>query len=189
MAQPEIITALRTATSEAHARLEADIDLFGRVAELDGRRDLVMRFHRLHATVEPAVEAWLADLPDLAFARRRRSGEVGRELVDLGLVVPTPPPLPPVASLGEALGWWYVLEGSSLGGRVIHRTLTGEGKDLRGLSFLHPYGSATGDWWRRFVEVLDEADRREPDIRPAVVAGGIAGFRYAHEVLCGDRRA
>lgn len=189
MAQPEIITALRTATSDAHARLEADIDLFGRVADPDGRRDLVTRFHRLHATVEPAVAAWLADLPGLAFERRRRSGDVGRDLADLGLAPPTQPALPPAASLGEALGWWYVLEGSSLGGRVIHRTLTSEGKDLRGLSFLHPYGSATGDWWRRFVEVLDAADRLKPEARPDILAGGVAGFRYAHEVLCGDRRA
>lgn len=186
MAQPEIITALREATTEAHNRLEADIDLFGRVSEPDSRRDMVARFHRLHASVEPAVEPWLADLPGLEFERRKRSEEVGRDLTDLGGPSLAAPTSPPVGSLGEALGWWYVLEGSSLGGRVIHRTLLGHGKDLRGLGFLLPYGSATGEWWRRFVEVLDEADRRDSAARSDILTGGVAGFRYAHEVLCGD---
>ena len=186
MAQPGIINALREATTEAHGRLESDIDLFGRVGEPDSRRDMVARFHRLHATVEPAVEAMLADLPGLDFEARRRSRYVRRDLADLEGQPLASPALPNIESLGEALGWWYVLEGSSLGGRVIHRTLLVEGKDLRGLSFLLPYGSATGEWWRRFVEVLDEADRRDPSARSDILAGGIAGFRYAHEVLCGD---
>lgn len=185
MTQPPIIEALREATGEAHRVLEADIDLFGRVADPDRRRDLVARFHRLHASVEPAVAPWLKDLPGMDFGRRRRAAGIASDLADLGgQPLATTPPR--VASAAEALGWWYVLEGSSLGGRVIHRTLLSQGKDLVGLSFLHPYGTDTGDWWRRFVEVLDAADRQEPEARPDVLTGGVAGFRYAHEVLCGD---
>ncbi len=185
MSQPQIIEALREATGEAHKALETDIDLFGRVADPERRRDLVARFHRLHASVEPAVAPYLASLPGLEFGHRRRADGVAQDLADLGGQPLTATP-PTVGSAAEALGWWYVLEGSSLGGRVIHRTLLGQGKDLVGLSFLHPYGPDTGDWWRRFVEVLDAADRREPETRPDVLAGGVAGFRYAHEVLCGD---
>ncbi len=185
MSQPQIIAALREATGEAHKALETDIDLFGRVADPERRRDLVARFHRLHASVEPAVEPWLGDMPGLEFGRRRRAEGIARDLAELGGQPLTATP-PTVRSAAEALGRWYVLEGSSLGGRVIHRTLLGQGKDLAGLRFLHPYGADTGDWWRRFVEVLDAADRREPEARPDVLAGGVAGFRYAHEVLCGD---
>jgi heme oxygenase len=185
VSQPPVIEALRGATAEAHSRLKTDIDLFGRVADPERRRDLVARFHRLHASVEPAVAPWLAQVPGLAFDRRRRADHIARDLADLG-GEPLPLPPVPVGSTAEALGWWYVLEGSSLGGRVVHRTLVGQGKDLQGLSFLHPYGSDTGDWWRRFVEVLDTADRRDPEARPDLLAGGVAGFRHAHEVLCGD---
>lgn len=185
MSQSPIIEALREATGEAHKALETDIGLFERVADPERRRDLVARFHRLHASVEPAVEPWLKDTPGLAFEHRRRAEGIARDLEDLG-GQPLTSTSPHVASAAEALGWWYVLEGSSLGGRVIHRTLVGQGKDLVGLSFLHPYGADTGDWWRRFVEVLDAADRREPEARPDVLTGGVAGFRYAHEVLCGD---
>lgn len=185
MSHPPIIEALRGATAEAHKALEADIDLFGRVADPERRRDLVARFHRLHASVEPAVEPYLADLSGLEFGRRRRADGIARDLADLEGQPLTASP-PHVASAAEALGWWYVLEGSSLGGRVIHRTLLGQGKDLLGLSFLHPYGADTGDWWRRFVEVLDAADRQAPGARGEILAGGVAGFRHAHEVLCGD---
>jgi heme oxygenase len=185
LSQPAIIEALREATSDAHKALETDIDLFGRVADPERRRDLVARFHRLHASVEPAVEPWLKDMPELDFEHRRRADGIARDLADLSGHPLTATP-PTVRSAAEALGWWYVLEGSSLGGRVIHRTLVGQGKDLQGLSFLHPYGSDTGDWWRRFVEVLDAADHQEPEARNDVLNGGVAGFRYAHEVLCGD---
>ena len=84
MSQPQIIAALREATGEAHKALETDIDLFGRVADPERRRDLVARFHRLHASVEPAVEPWLGDMPGLEFGRRRRAEGIARDLAELG---------------------------------------------------------------------------------------------------------
>src|SRR4051812_34072453 len=84
MSQPPIIAALREATGESYKALETDIDLFGRVADPERRRDLVARFHRLHASVEPAVEPFLAGLPGLEFEHRRRSDGIARDLADLG---------------------------------------------------------------------------------------------------------
>ena len=90
---------------------------------------------------------------------------------------------PPVGSLGEALGLLYVLEGSTLGGKVIRRQVEASGGDMAGLTFLDPYGAQAGERWRSFLAVLDRAAGAEPE---GAVAGARAGFRHAELRLCGE---
>ena len=86
-------------------------------------------------------------------------------------------------SRAEALGWLYVLEGSSLGGKVIRKQVTSSGGDMTGLGFLDPYGAELGARWRAFLNVLEREGRSEADLE-AMVAGAQAGFRYAEACLC-----
>lgn len=57
------------------------------------------------------------------------------------------------------LGCAYVLEGATLGGRVISpRLLTRWGLEPgRGATFVNGYGARTGPMWKAFVEALDAA--------------------------------
>lgn len=169
---------LRAATRADHQDLEDRLDIFGRIATPQGRRDLVAGFHRLHAGVEAAIAPWVDDLPDLDFAARRRSSRLAADLAALG--EPTPPArsAPVVRSRGTALGLMYVLEGSTLGGRVIRKRAVADGVDLTGLSFLDAYGEAAGERWRSFLAVL-ERETATPAEREAAVRGGVAGFRHA----------
>lgn len=175
---------LRVATRTEHDRLEARADLLRQVATLAGRRSVVQRFWRLHAEVEAAVTPWLRDLDGLDFHARRRTARLAADLAVLGIDAPTEGADPPkVSSVGEALGLLYVLEGSTLGGRVIRRSLTEQGSDMRGLSFLDPYGERTGERWRAFLAVLDRA-LRTPEAVEAAVRGAVAGFRHAEHRIC-----
>jgi heme oxygenase len=81
------------------------------------------------------------------------------------------------------LGFFYVLEGSTLGGKIINRKVEADGGDLTGLSFLSPYGARTGERWRSFLAVLDEADVDEA-ATGAIVAGGVRAFETAIDWLC-----
>lgn len=175
---------LRLATRADHERLESRADLLRRVATPAGRRAVVRRFWRLHAEVEAAVAPWLADLDGLDFPARRRTGRLAEDLKTLGLDAPEEPrEAPAAASVGEALGLLYVLEGSTLGGRVIRRSLEGQGSDMVGLSFLDPYGERTGERWRSFLTVLDDAVRT-PEAADDAVRGACAGFRHAERRIC-----
>lgn len=175
---------LRVATRADHERLESRVDLLRRVATPHGRRAVVQRFWRLHAEAEGAVAPWLSDLDGLDFPARRRTERLTADLATLGLATPdAAPEAPKVASLEEALGRFYVLEGSALGGRVIRRALAAQGSDMAGLSFLDPYGEHTGERWRGFLAVLDRA-AGTPDAAEAVVRGAIAGFAHAERRLC-----
>lgn len=171
---------LRDATQAHHRRLESRIDILRRIGTPDGRRGLVARFHALHAQSEAAMAPFLAEVEGLDFEARRRTSRLARDLRLLG-GRPAPPREDRVVVRGaaEALGLMYVLEGSTLGGRVIRRQVEGAGGDMRGLSFLDPYGAEVGERWRAFLGVLDA----ETDV-DAMVAGAVAGFGHSERHLC-----
>lgn len=172
---------LRDTTHAQHQRLEAGLDILRRISSPSGRRELVERFHGLHAEAEAALAPWLTRLDGLEFEARRRTPSLARDLARLGGVA-APPAADPirVAGVAEALGVMYVLEGSSLGGRVIRRHVEAAGGDMTGLSFLDPYGEAVGERWRAFLSVL----AAEPDA-DGVVTGAVTGFGHAELQLCG----
>lgn len=179
----DVRRALREATLEIHGRLERRLDILGQARTRAGRRALTARFHRFHAEVEAAVEPWLSDTPGLDFQIRRRTPWLVRDLADLGLEPSGAVSMLGVGGQSEALGMMYVLEGSTLGGKVIRRGLEAAGQDMTGLSFLDPYGAAAGERWRGFQAVLD-ARIDGPEATAAAVAGAMAGFRHAERRLC-----
>lgn len=66
--------------------------------------------------------------------------------------------LPQIDNLSQAFGALYVLEGSSLGGRIISRMMKNkEGLPLHtgGLRFFEGYGKETGEKWKAFLEALN----------------------------------
>lgn len=177
---------LRDATQADHQRLEARLDILTRIATTEGRRCLVERFHSLHAEAETALAPWLSDLPGLEFDARRRSIQLSADLETLGgEAAPAPARAAPVAGVSEALGRMYVLEGSTLGGRVIRRAAEARGAGMRGLSFLDPYGERVGERWRAFLAVVDRQACTPEDVA-AMIAGAVAGFRHAELRLCGE---
>ena len=102
----------------------------------------------------------LAFLPD--FQERRKSVALLSDLEALQknqnstVSVSICSDLPHVTSLAEAFGCMYVIEGSTLGGRVISKHLN---KALglsagTGLSFFSGYGDRTGERWSTFRKAL-----------------------------------
>lgn len=182
MAQPAILMKLRAATADAHAALEADVDIFERARTPEGRLNLARAFHGLHAEVEGAAGPWLDEVADLDFSRRRRSPRIARDIEALG-GSSAPVADGAAGSRGEALGLFYVAEGSSLGGRVVRDRLARDGVSLDGLGFLDPYGPETGDQWRRFIAVLAHEHQAGRAQEADILSGGVRGFETARAWL------
>ena len=153
---------LRAATASAHAALERDLGWEARVATLGGYRDLLGRLHGFHAAWEPAIGAALDD--GAFFESRRRLAALGDDLAFLGLTEPEIGGLPwarPIALAGPApaMGALYVLEGSTLGGRVIGRHIAAaHGLGGEGLAYYSGPGARTGAMWSAFRARLDSFD-------------------------------
>ena len=179
------IERLRAATRESHETLEARLDVLGRMATLEGRKALAERFHALHAGMEAALAPHLEEVPDLDFAVRRRTPLLQADLKALDAQATDPIRIDTVGSRAEALGFFYVLEGSSLGGRVIGKQAAARGLDMRGMSFLNPYGERTGEYWKGFLAVLDrECPASDPASGEAAARAAVLGFAHAEATLC-----
>jgi heme oxygenase len=176
-----VLTQLRLATASRHQALEEDLNVIERLGSPPDRRALVARYYGMHAAADFALQTWLGSMRDLDYSARRRTPLLLRDLAALGLAVPplADGPAITVSSQAEALGLLYVLEGSTLGGRVIRKTLAAQGIDDLGLSFLDPYGAETGNRWKQFLAVLDRDGAHDVD---GVIRGGLAGFANAR--LC-----
>ena len=85
----------------------------------------------------------------------------------------------------EALGALYVVEGSTLGGRLIERHLAralGVTPET-GARYYHAYGEARGARWPAFRVALDAFGAARPADAGAVVAGADAAFRAFGQAL------
>lgn len=182
MSASPALSALRMATAADHSALEDEAAIERRLADPAARTQMVLAFHRFHAGAEAAAHRLVAALEG-PFKPLVRSEGVARDLADLGVVAPAPVSLPAAATAGAALGWVYVAEGSMLGGRIIRRRLAAGGCDLVGLSFLDPYGDQTGERWRAFQALLEQACADGAASIDQIVAGGLQGFAYARATL------
>ena len=184
----DIVARLRHATGEAHGRLEERLDIVQRVRCPGDRQALVERFLGLHKGAERALAPMLHTVEGLDFPARQRAGLIEADLAALGgnkRASVAVCPIDHIKSRAEALGFFYVLEGSTLGGKVIRRELAALGQDATGLSFLDPYGAEAGERWRSFLAVLRrECPSAEGNLADEAVGGAVSAFRHAEDWLC-----
>lgn len=182
---------LRAATDPCHRRLEARLDLLAPMPDAEaGRRrfaEILGAFLGFHAAWEPALaEALPAE--DAWLRSRRRGPLIAQDLVALGVseeAIAALPACPDAASLcadaAHAWGTLYVLEGSTLGGRVIARHLAGAPWcPPGGLRYFDPYGADAGRRWKDTVERLE---RLPPADWDDAVDGAVATFARLIEWL------
>lgn len=158
---------LKAVTRDAHVRLEDRIDIAAQIVDPITYRTLLAGLWGFHAGLEPqlAVFDWAAAGIDLA--PRLRQDELEADLDQLGLDAVARAELPIIAksalpqlgSHAAAFGCLYVLEGSTLGGRVISRMIAaslGYGR-TSGAGYYAGNSERTGVMWQAFVAALNAA--------------------------------
>jgi heme oxygenase len=178
------IDRLRQETRSAHGELDGSLGLIDRLCSPQQRAAVLAKYFRFHRAAESAIAPFLASVVDLDFAARCRSRLIADGLGILGQEVPPDRATSfGISTQSEAFGALYVLEGSSLGGRVILKELKRRGVSLAGLGFLDPYGFNTAPRWRAFLAMLDR-EVVSSEAQSDAVTGALNAFAFAKSCLC-----
>lgn len=166
------IAELRTATMSAHQSLDKML-----IPHIKGMQtpqqyaDLLRCFYGYFTPVEEKLAAYLSDERVPAFTERRKANVISNELHEMGEAPAEEKATetPNIDSISKAFGAMYVLEGSTLGGKIIAKIIGSNlDKDPSTLRFFNYYGDNTDAMWQSFsdalngyAETLDEAGKQE----------------------------
>ena len=180
---PALSAQLRTGTISLHREIELVLGLPGAIR---CQNDYVLWLGRYLGIYEP-LEHLLAEFPDWdALDRARPPNHTARLLDDLiaigadpsALPRVEPAQLPALPTFAFALGASYVLEGATLGGRLILRDLqTRIGAPIANATrFFGGKSNTIGSGWPSFKSALDGFGDTHPKLQGNVVAGAERTF-------------
>lgn len=168
---------IKVATKKLHA--EAEAVLLPRIKNIKNQEDyndLLALFFGFYSPVETLIGYFIHPdfLPDID--ARRKSGSIKSGFSSGTFTTMAAPPfLPEINNLSQAFGAMYVLEGSTLGGKIICQMLQANNFvqfSSQSLQFFNVYGDRTFEMWNRFKTVMDALLINEADIKNATVAAG-----------------
>lgn len=161
--------ALRDATRQAHDRLDRRFSALN-LSALSDYGDFLCAHAAAFLPVEQALERGGAPALIAGWHEIKRSDALKSDLNALALASPPPESAPEFEGRAELLGGLYVLEGSRLGGKILHKAV-GNGFPKLFLSSRTPAGH-----WRAFVAMLEEMLYSDED-RAAASAAAVRTFQ------------
>jgi heme oxygenase (biliverdin-IX-beta and delta-forming) len=173
VASPSILSRLRSETRAEHEAVERVLDLMDAALTCESYRARLQQFYGFYAPLEAALQArgqWRASdeagpsmlAPGTRAAlvsRLNKTAHLRQDLHALGVMaddLPLCSDLPALETQAEVLGCLYVLEGATLGGRMItgHIQATLGITPAAGGSFFEGYGAGTGKMWQTMRQLL-----------------------------------
>lgn len=196
-----MLARLRRETRAEHEAIERrvpSIDPAGPGLTIETYYSFLARAWGFYGPIEAAIERRLGGRWfGLDVRRRRKVALLARDLSVLGLPAAEVRALPRCAAIpmldgeAEAAGGLYVLEGATLGGRILARqvaTRLGIDREGGGL-FLDGYGLDTADMWRSFGAALTQfAAAGARELSDRVVRGARDTFTCYDAWLAAPRR-
>jgi heme oxygenase len=180
-----MLAHLRAATRASHEAMEGALGLVDGTLDRDRYCAILSRLYGFWVGWEPRV-ALLVGREEFTKPRRRLhliAADLAALGVPAGALAALPRcRIPRLDNAEEALGSFYVMEGSTLGGRVIQRNvelrLGDEGRASS--TYFAGYGPDTGMMWRAFLVRLDQAPMTES---ARIARGAVATFTRLGEWL------
>lgn len=164
MPPPTLRFRLREKTENLHRQLDAELEAQGLMGHRAGYVSILKRFLGLYRPLERQLVAITWAGSGIDASQRRKSLWLTFDLERLGVSqdaiagLPDCQSLPKITTVAEGLGAFYVLEGATLGGKIISRHIQ-NALDItsdNGGRFFAAYGENSGLLWREFVAVLDQ---------------------------------
>lgn len=156
---PQLHRLLRDATHAQHVAINRRALIEGLTSPgfpMANYLALLRSYAALYREIEPAIDHWLASEPAaFSYSPRRKLPWLLEDLAYFGVspLAALPPSVPRIDSWGSLAGVLYAIEGSTLGGQVISRSLhshLGVEKHTGG-RFFFGYGDQTRLMWDEFM--------------------------------------
>ena len=175
---------LKSETADAHDRVDACVDL----EHLSRARYVAMLrgFRRAQSAVERALAPFADTLGAFGYdvSERSKLARLNEDLAALGEPASETTDELRLDDAGAAFGAIYVVEGSTLGARIISRHADALGiTHERGGSFLHGYGDQTGAMWKRTAASITSYIVECPDDEASLLTGARATFALFEHCL------
>lgn len=170
-----ILQRLRAFTEESHRNIEVELSfLLSPAVTLNDIKGLLSGFYTFIIAQEIQMIGLTDDkwLKDIDLHGRLKQPALYFDLRNLGMTddeitnLPRCGNLPPLQTTAQRLGYLYVIEGSSLGGRIInlHLASTLGLSGSKKLRYFSPYGDAhVGSYWRQYTQVLCQFLQEHPE--------------------------
>ena len=174
-----VLVALRSATRDAHDRLESKLDILARLHDRPLYTRFLVGLHSVYAPLEESVSACALTrfaIPD--WSLRAKSLWLAEDMQALGASA-APIVDIRVASVEDIVGSVYVMEGATLGGAVILRELGNAGA-LPPHRFFFGYGDKRGSMWAAFRSQVAALDGPKLD-RGRVIQAAQRTFRAVED--------
>lgn len=177
---------LKYTTRYQHAAVERLVDLDRLGASPARYQRWLQRLYGLYAPLEDG----LAQLPwteaGLDFDARRKTALLIQDLTALGGYDEVPriarcQQLPMLTTLAQGFGCLYVLEGATLGGRIIARRLSVSAQ--QGGCFYHCYGPHGGTMWQHFGQAVTTYATTHPECTQSILDAACATFQCFEQWL------
>lgn len=153
---------LKEFTKTAHQLLEKK--LITNIKAIHTQQDyaaLLSLFYSFFGGMEVGIDEHIDTtlLPD--YTQRRKAAALAEDLEDLKATLPekaSEKDTPSISSHLQAMGALYVMEGSTLGGKIISQMIQKKLNlpDGFALSFFNSYGENTGSMWQTFKDAINQ---------------------------------
>lgn len=181
------MTCLKEETQQAHHALEKLMygeKLRAEKLELTEYRKLILTHFFVVEAIESALqeEGWMQFLGPLMYEKRRKLPALQADLQVLGISEPhNPLKIDFFKTAAQVLGALYVVEGSTLGGEIIHRKLLKSASlsTLPAFSYFGVYGNAIRQNWINFKSFLGENIHNPQELQLAVDAANKTFVLYS----------
>jgi heme oxygenase len=156
-----LINKLRERTKATHEALEHSMFPFIKnVHDISTYAKLLQIFYGYYKPLQNAIDVQIDQTLFPDYPNLRKTEWILEDLTALGQTVPEIPLCKLdfyIASHAAAMGALYVMEGSTLGGKIICKTIAInlEKDEKEGFKFFNGYGNETGGRWKTFLASLD----------------------------------
>jgi heme oxygenase len=165
-----LIEQIRASTGNEHQQLEAT--LLPYIDKISNKEDYSALLRAFYGYIHPVQEKIMLQIDKTLVPGIEDRRHAKLLLLDLEAMDDAGEPvlcqeLPAINSHTSAMGALYVLEGSTLGGKIISKMIAGKLNGAASLQFFNGYGEKTGSMWKEFITQLQQNDH--PDHNGIIV--------------------